>query len=216
MQRRCLFVLFAFTCVSALAAPTASAQNSVIQGIVRDISGEPIGEAIVTAENSARDQTATSTTDNNGRFSFIALTTGQWLFTIEKPGYKPTQGFARVRRSGDSGRITLTLEINPLDPPVPTTGLLAGIRAEDIQANVDAAHELFDTGDFDGAISAYDIILKMVPRLTSLNLQIGHAYREKRDYNMARIAYSKVPAESVAGTEAELAIQEIDTLGATR
>ena len=93
---------------------------------------------------------------------------------------------------------------------------MAGFRADDIQAEIDAAHKLFDRGDYDGAIAAYRLTLERIPALKTLNLQIGHAYREKKDYESARVAYDAVPRESRAATEATAAIQELDSLATPR
>ena len=65
--------------------------------------------------------------------------------------------------------------------------------------------------DFDGAIDAYAEVLERIPKLTSLNLQIGHAYREKRDFGRALAAYRAVPADSPAAREAAAAIEVLQT-----
>jgi len=195
----------------SLFAVAADAQNAVIRGIVRDLAGEPLSEASVTAESGEWNRLEEARTDDSGRFSFIGLQAGRWLFVVRKLGFQPSQGFANVRRTGESGTIEFKLEFDPLHPPAPSTGMLAGLRADDIQANLDAAHDLFDRGDYDGAIAAYQSVLARIPQLTSLNLQIGHAYREKQDYDRAMTAYRAVPTESSAGLEAELAIRELAT-----
>jgi len=212
MPRRYLVAFLAFTCTLLLATSPAFAQNSFIRGVVRDLSGEPIADATVTAESFISTRISEAETNNSGLFSFIGLARGRWLFTIRKRGYQPVQGFAPVRRSGNSGTISLTMEIDLLDPPVALTGLLAGVRADDVQTEVDAAHALFDDGSYDLAISAYETILEQVPQLTSLNLLIGHAYLEQHDYERARTAYRKVPHDTHARVEAESALRTLDTL----
>ena len=216
MPRRRLLVFFALVTVWVLSTSTAFAQRSVIRGLVRDIAGEPISDASVTAASPISSRVVETETDDSGRFSFIGLERGRWLFTIQKRGYQPAQGFAPVRRSGNSGTVTLTMEIDLLNPPVASTGLLAGIRADDLQTEVDAAHRLFDDGEYDRAISAYQAILDQVPQWTSLNLQIGHAYREKRDFERARSSYRQVPSDTLARVEAESALRELEALAPTR
>ena len=216
MSRRCLIVFLAFTSVWLLSGSTALAQSSIIRGVVRDLAGEPVGDATVTAESPNSTRVTEGLTNSSGVFSFIGLQRGRWLFTVRKRGYQPVQAFAPVRRAGNSGTLTLTMEIDLLNPPVASTGLLAGIRADDLQAEIDAAHNLFDSGEYDRAISAYQMILAQVPKFTSLNLQIGHAYLEKQDYARARAAYQKVPSETLARSEADFAIVELDTLERSR
>ena len=209
-----LFVLF--SCTWLITVQPTLAQQSVIRGVVRDTAGNPIIEATVRAESNVTPRIGETETDDSGRFSFIGLERGRWLFTIQKRGYRPTQGFAPVRRAGNSGVVSLTMEIDLLDPPVASTGVLAGIRADDLQTEVDAANALFDQGDYTGAISAYQVILEQVPQLTSLNLQIGHAYKEKQDFTEARAAYRKVPSNTPASKEAESALKELDSVAPAR
>jgi tetratricopeptide (TPR) repeat protein len=199
-----------------LSAPTVWAQTAVIRGLVSDITGEPINGVTVTAESAEWRRMEEEATDGSGRFQFIGLQGGRWLFVVRKRGYEPSQGFATVRNTGDSGVIEFQLEFDPLHPPAPSTGVLAGIRADDIQAQLDAAHALFDRGEYDGAIAAYKTVLEEVPRLTSLNLQIGHAHREKQNYDQALAAYQAVPVGTTARKEAESAIQALAPLGTVR
>ena len=216
MSRRSLIVVLACAFVWLLSDSTVLAQSSLIRGVVRDVDGEPISDASVTAQSPNSTREVESETNSSGVFSFIGLRRGRWLFTVRKRGYRPVQGFAPVRRAGNSGRISLTMEIDLLNPPVATTGLLAGVRADDLQTEIDAAHSLFDGGDYDGAISAYQAILAKVPRFTSVNIQIGHAYREMQDYDKARAAYQEVPSETPARPQADSALAELDTLAPTR
>ena len=214
--QRLLSVLVLFSSISLVTAQPVLAQRSVIRGVVRNTAGNPIAEAAVRAESRVTPRVIETETDESGRFSFIGLERGRWLFTIQKRGYRSTQGFAPVRRAGNSGILPMTMEVDLFDPPVASTGALAGIRANDLQTEVDAANALLDLGDYTGAISAYQVILEQVPQLTSLNLQIGHAYREKQDFTQARAAYRKVPSNTPASKKAESALQELDNAAPAR
>ena len=216
MRTRCLTVLITWAGILLLAGSSASAQNAVIRGVVRDVAGTALDGVTVTAESAEWGRSEEEVTDDAGRFQFIGLQGGRWLFVVRMRGYEPAQGFANVRRTGDSGVIEFEMEYDPLNPPAPSTGLLAGIRADDIQTELDAAHDLFDTGEYDRAIAAYQDLLQQVPRLTSLHLQIGHAYREKQDYERALEAYRAVPGDSRSGAEAESAIEALAALESAR
>ncbi len=208
-----LTVLLLVSALAWLAPATAGAQSAIISGIVRGTDGEPIGGARVmgqTAPSDQADRTTETTTSDSGRFGFIGLRAGRWIFTIQRPGFEPTQTRATIRRTGRIN-MSVVLEFDPFNQPAPTRGSLAGIRAVDIQADLAAAHALFDQDDFDGAIEAYAEMLERVPKLTSLNLQIGHAYREKRDFERALAAYRAVPADSPAAREAAAAIEALQT-----
>ena len=75
--------------------------------------------------------------------------------------------------------------------------------------------QLLERGDFDAAIDGYQAVLDRAPLLTSLHLQIGHAYREKEDVERALEAYRAVPVDQPSGEEAQAAIAALEA-GATR
>ena len=198
----------AFSLLLTLVAPAAFAQG-LVSGRVRAPDGTPIEGATIVAQNLQSGRALNGETDGNGRFAFIGLSRGQWAFSVEKFGYEPSQGVANITRTRRTN-ISFTLEVNPFAPPIPTSGVLAGLHAGEIQEDLTAAHSLFDRGEFDEAIDAYEVLLERVPTLTSLNLQIGHAYLEKRDYERARAAYQAVPADTPAAAEATAAIEALE------
>ena len=189
-------------------AAVASAQTGVITGTVRDVEGEPIIAAEVVGENTEWQRRVEATTNDSGRFSFIGLQRGRWLFLIRQRGYEPVQGFANVRGSG-TGRVNFVMETDPLHPPAPSTGVLANLRGDELEEALDAADALYDRGDYDDAIDAYESVLVSVPGLTGLHVQIGHAYRQKNDFNRALAAYRAVPAGDPASVEAQGAIEAL-------
>jgi tetratricopeptide (TPR) repeat protein len=191
-------------------AAVASAQTGVITGAVRDVEGEPIVAAEVVGENTEWQRRIETTTNDSGRFSFIGLQRGRWLFLIRQRGYEPVQGFANVRGSG-TGRVNFVMETDPLNPPAPSTGVLANLRGDELEEALDAADALYERGDYDDAIDAYESVLVSVPRLTGLHVQIGHAYRQKNEFNRALAAYRAVPAGDPASLEAQGAIEALQT-----
>ncbi len=191
--------------VFASLVSVAAAQTGVVTGAVRDIEGEPIVGAEVVGENTEWQRRIETTTNDSGRFSFIGLQRGRWLFLIRQRGYEPVQGFANVRGSG-TGRVNFVMETDPLHPPAPSTGVLANLRGDELEEALDAADALYDRGDYDAAIDAYEAVLVSVPGLTGLHVQIGHAYRAKNDFDRAFAAYRAVPADDPASVEAQGAI----------
>ena len=151
-----LTALLLVSALTWLAPVTAGAQSAIIAGIVRGTDGEPINGATVlarTAPSDRPDRTTQTTTNESGRFGFIGLRAGRWIFTIQRLGFEPTETRATIRRTGRIN-VSVILEFDPFNPPAPVTGSLAGIRAVDSQIDLAAAHALFDQHDFDGAIDA--------------------------------------------------------------
>jgi hypothetical protein len=188
---------------------TVFAQAVIVSGVVRSTDDEPITDATVSAQmmpsDLAADQTAQTKTNRSGRFALLGLRSGRWIFSVQKAGFETVQSPVNVRLTGRVN-ISFVMKFDIFNPPAPATGVLAGIRSIEIQENLLMAHESFDQGNFDDAIAAYKSLLELVPKLTGLNLQLGHAYRENRNYRRALEAYQTIPDDSPAAQNAEAAI----------
>ena len=224
---------------SMIAAPEVFAQAQTsgrIQGRVfadgtrKPVVGAVVRAALPVAQGEKSVEPVETVTDDSGRFAINWIRSGLWLLTVSVEGFdnsvrpiKVTQGRSYACNSNQMMRCREPVEFsmvklfNPLHPTeAPSGGVLAGILADDVQAQLDAAYDLFDSGDYDSAIDWYKAVLKQVPLLTSLNLQIGHAYRAQQDYERALLAYRAVPAHTTAGAEAASVIQDLETVGSAR
>ena len=190
-------------------ASTAAAQGGV-RGVVRDGGGEGIPGARIIAESLETSQTRTTTTNDSGRFAFIGLAGGDWLFVVSADGFREQQGYSAVRRSGQPARVQFSLERDPFNPVAPDVGVLAGLKSADILVRLRGAERLFDGGDYDGAIDAYREILDLAPALSSVNLSIGHAYRAKREPERALAAYRSALAADPTNPGVLAAISALD------
>ena len=190
-------------------AGAAEAQMGRMRGLITDISQEPVGGAVVKAENSQTGHSLTTTTNGDGRFTFIGLQRGDWTLTIEAPGFYSSEAPVEVG-AWDTVRLSFMLERDLFRPVAPSTGLLAGLTAEDVQLELDAADTLYEAGQYDEAIEAYEAVQARVPFLTTLNLQIGHAYRGQKEYSKARAAFEEVLKSDPTNEEAKEALRMAD------
>jgi tetratricopeptide (TPR) repeat protein len=157
--------------LSALAvAPPAFAQARAV-GIVRDTEGEPIKGATIKALNpDINSRQVVTTSDAKGRWVILGLRVGTYNFAVEAPGFVPTQGSALVRTAAGAPIVfTLAHELKPLPGALPSN----------IRAQIAAANLMRDQGRIDQAITAYQDIRNKNSTLTSLNLVIAAAYRQK-------------------------------------
>ena len=184
---------------------SAAAQGRV-RGLVRDRDGDGIPGATVTAGSLVSTTSQTATTEDSGRFSFIGLSRGEWLFVIQADGFLPVQGFANVRTAGSGTNVQFTMDADRFNPPAPTEGLLAGLKASELVESLEVAEGLFDRGNYDAAIDAYRSILERAPALTSLYLQIGHAFQGKQEPDQALAAYRAALGADPSSAEARAAI----------
>jgi tetratricopeptide (TPR) repeat protein len=194
--------LAAAVCV-LLVVPGAFAQLGRFSGVVLDDRSQPLRGATIRAESTngtPPSATSTSTSDERGQFYFIGLRSGQWKFTIETPGFLPTEFTVPIKTGAGTGRpVGIKLQ---RDAALVLNGPLAGVDARMLRADLAAADEAFAKGDFDSAIINYRAVLLRAPALTLANLQIGNAYRQKKDYVKAAEAFQSVlkaePTNAVA------------------
>lgn len=95
------------------AAARAEAQGSK-RGQVTDEWDNPLEGATVTAEPAGASGTPqTTTTDDDGNFSFIGLGSGDWAFTVLLDGYQGLQQVANVRRTGQTRPLRFEMPARP-------------------------------------------------------------------------------------------------------
>jgi cytochrome c-type biogenesis protein CcmH/NrfG len=193
--------LAAFFVLCALVSPSI-AQTGVMTGIVYDDRGEPIRGATMRAENpAAYPRTLTTTSDQKGRISLVGLRSGQWNFTIEYPGFQPSTFSIPIRSSSASQAPRPVIIRLERIASLILAGPLAGVDVKLLRADLTAADEAYAKGDFDAAITGYRAAQAKAPALTSISLQIGNAYRRKKDDAKAVEAFETVlKADPVNGT----------------
>ena len=198
-------LLAAAICLSL--APGAIAQTGRISGVVFSDRAEPLRGATIRAENGdSYPRSFTGTSDGKGRFSFIGLKSGLWTFTVECPGFLPSDFSVMIRGGGLPRPVGVKLDRNVA---LILNGPLAGVDAKLLRSDLAAADEAFAKGNVDAAISAYNSVLSRAPALTLVRLQIGNAYRQKKDDAKAAEAFEAVLAAEPANGTALYRLGEI-------
>ena len=161
----------AFAALLTLALATPSFAQARASGVVRDLDGEPIKGAAVTAINpEASPSEFASTTDDRGRWAMIGLRVGTWTFVADAPGFAQVQATAEVRVTS-STPIVFSLARDP--------GPLPGALDRTVLLQITRAHSLRDQGQYAEALSVYDAIRQANPKVTSLQLVIADVYRRQ-------------------------------------
>lgn len=183
----------------------AAAQGR-IRGTVSDRDGEPIGGAVIVAEELATNGTSTATTNDSGRFSFLGLNRGEWMFVVRADGFEPAQGMAVVLASGPGTAVQFTMDRDVFNPAAPAGGVLGGLKSAELLEEMAEADRLFAAGDYDAAIKSYEALLTSAPALTSINLQIGHAYQALEQPDRALASYRAALEADPTNPEAAAAL----------
>ena len=167
-------------------AASAQAQTGRVVGVVKDESGQPIKGATLSLENpDASPRNFTATSDDRGRFAVIGLKAGEWSLVAQAPGFQAEVARLQVRATTPSAP-ALTLRRAPQAP----ASALGTIGVKDLQAELRSADQQFAAQQWDQAIASYKSILTRAPALSVVNLQVGAAYRNKKDYDGALAAYN--------------------------
>jgi tetratricopeptide (TPR) repeat protein len=197
-------------------AGSAAAQGSRVVGSVKDEAGQPIRGATLSLENpEAIPRNFTATTDDRGRFAIIGLKSGEWSIVAQAPGFVADAGRVVVRVAAPATP-TFTLRRAPQPPP----SALGNVGAKDLQAELRSADQQYNAQQWDQAITSYNAILTKAPALSFINLQIGAAYRSKKDYDNALVSYNEMlktdPSSDKARVGLGLTYMEKGDLGAAQ
>jgi len=176
-----------FLAIALLAASSSVAlAQGRINGVVKDQAGQPIKGAKVTAKNpQAVPPDFATTTDDKGRWSFIGMQAGQWMFSAAAEGYLPADFRTAVAYLRVNPPIEFTLQ-------KATPGALTGGAAKELQGELKAADALLANKQWDEAIAAYKAILTKAPQLSMLHIQMAQAHRAKKDFDSAIASYIEV------------------------
>jgi len=183
-------------------AGTAAAQGSRVVGIVKDETGQPIKGATLSLENpDAIPRSFTATSDERGRFVVLGLKAGEWSIVAQAPGFLPDATRVQVRVTTPVAP-AFTLRRAPMPPP----SVLGNVGAKDLQTELRNADQQFDAQQWDQAIASYRNILSRAPALTVLNLQIGAAYRNKKDWDHAVVEYNDLLKSDPSSDKARIGL----------
>lgn len=196
------FLPLAAVILALTAAPRLEAQAGSIRGIVKDHSGHPVKGATIALQGQTLPARFATTTDKKGRFAIIGLGAGEWLFTVEAPGFEPVFARADVRALQRNPEI----EIRLLNAAVPSS---LGMTGREIQERIDAADAFVSRGELDSAISAYTDLVSRVPALTAVYLQLGRLHERKGDTDAALAAYRRLVDIEPKNTKAREAIARL-------
>jgi len=186
-RHRCLAALGAGLALALTATP-ALAQSGYMTAIVYDDLGEPLQGATLLAENpTSSPRTLTTISDDRGRLSLIGLKSGQWSFTVEFPGFQPSQFSLPITQATRPPRPVL-IRLERI-PSIVLGGPLAGVNIDRLRDDLTRANRELADGDVDRAIERFERALDQAPGLPVVQLQLAAAYRLKQDDARAIAAY---------------------------
>src|SRR2546423_1926035 len=115
------------------AAAFAQGVSGTITGEIRDPNGALVPNAKVTARNTGTNAETVVNTTGEGVYLFPALPTGQYVISVEAPGFRKTTTQPQNLSVSDNLRLDLTLELGQVNEVVTVNATASSINMEDAQ-----------------------------------------------------------------------------------
>ena len=174
-----------------LAVSSQAAAQSMVRGTVVDGQGQPVEGATVTIQATEGIRSAETTTNENGEFMQIGLSSGAYNVIVTKDDLKQVLP-ARVTQSAP---VELEFQLTP------TSGLTEEqIKAnQEMQALAAGAIEALGAGRNDEAIQLFGEILVKAPECSDCQYNLGVAYSNAERYDEAEAAFQQAIAIAPTG-----------------
>lgn len=149
-----------------------------LKGVVIDKDGNPVEGAKVELESLVHRLTMTTTTDKDGRWSFIGLGKTVVRLTVSKEGYDPAviqqlEVSAFSANNPDQEIVLLkTADVENLEEEDPRTLYLKG-------------EDLYNNGEYETALAVFKEFAEKQPELYEARINIGNCYIKLKQYDKA-------------------------------
>lgn len=202
--------------VFSICAPEAFAQDrgSLRGRVLLEGTREPVAGVLLHGEpplfqpDGSPETMATpveTVTGSNGRFTLNWLRSGMWSMTASLEGFEDallrvevTQGesFActptQQKRCREPVEFFLSKPKSEMDRAL--EGVVDGLDIEQLKADLAAADDAYNRGEYRAAIDAYNGLLAIAPTLNAVHLEIGNAHRSLEEYEAALASYDRLLA----------------------
>jgi len=177
-----LALVFSVILVMALLLPAQDYKGKGrLAGLVTDDAGNPLEGVTVKLFCPRANGGLTVKTDRSGRWLAAWIRSGGWNVDFEKIGYAPKKISVDISEAKKNPDIELKL--------AKVEGLAL---TDEVMALLGKGNDLFDKGDYAGALAAYQEILAQSPDAYPVYYSIGNCYFAQEKYDEAEASYMKV------------------------
>jgi len=164
-------------------------------GIVTDEAGNPLEGVTVKLFCPKANGGLSVKSDKSGKWLAAWIRSGGWNLDFEKVGYAPKKLSIEVSESKKNPDVEVKL------------AKVAGLSLTDtIRDLLTKGNELFDKGDFAGALASYEAILAEAPEAYPVYMNIGNVHFTQEKYDLAEASFMKVLEKDPKRAEAIIAV----------
>src|SRR5262245_37298713 len=137
--------------VRLLPVPAAAqAGRAELFGVIRDASGLPVPGASVQAEDQATMAHYSGTSDERGEYHLLGLPAGNYVVTVELPGFRMYRQSGITLRLGDRTALDVTLEIGQSSQTIEVTAAVPVLQTGSAEVSMNMDEKKVTTLPLDG------------------------------------------------------------------
>lgn len=178
-------------------------------GQVLDENEKPIVGAKVKIEYLKNTRVSETVTDEEGRWSFANLASGDMRITITAEGYLTETHLVTVSQVNVNKSHRARMVV---DPSIKAREEAEKAYEESVKA-LEAGNQLFQERKYDEALSFFQDFAVKNPDVITIHFNIGDVYREMKKYEEARGEYQKVMDHAKEKADTTLQAKVIASLG---
>src|SRR5436190_1209542 len=143
-----------FISLSALILSSAlcfgQAGRAELLGVIQDPSGLPVSKAKVEAEDQATRARYTAQSDERGEYHILGLPAGQYILTVEQPGFRLYRQSGITLRLANRTAIDVKLEIGQITQSVDVTAAASLLQTGSGEVSLNVSEKRISTLPLDG------------------------------------------------------------------
>lgn len=206
-------VLLAATIFAAgsLSASPLPQGRGRLTGTVSDAQGNGFVGVRVSLTHTQSGRQVETVTDDRGRWVKGNLMSGEWTVDFFATGYTPVGKTIQVSEIRRSPPINVTLEIDPEAVEPSGSDVIFG---GEVGKAVSAGNELYDAGDFEASLAAFEGILANFseedsPNVYLAHLNAGNSAVELERYDVALSHFTAVIERDPESTDARIGLAKV-------
>ena len=188
-----ILVLVLAALVPLFSPPAASAQETVVQGVVTDEGGQPVKDARLTFTDPQRGLKFVLKSDKNGKFIKVGIPPSEYQVTAECEGFLTLESQARIRFG-----MRENLEIKLKKP----------VAVPDKDEDMKAGSDFFRAGKYDEAAESFRKVIERFPAQYEGYFNLGLTLLKKGEVDPAIAALEKAAEVNPQSVESLFALGE--------